>query len=89
MTILFGLALSIMTIAVIAYPLFFHRVTDFISNQQGTQDFNEQDALLSALSELEEDYKLDRLSEADFQRLKLHFQRRYLDAKKSAEKKES
>ena len=68
---------------VIAYPLFFQKITRYLSESDISTDFNEQDALLSALSDLEEEYQLGRLSEPDYQRLKLHFQRRYLHHKQS------
>ncbi len=74
---------------VIAYPLFFQKITRFTSEPDISTDFNEQEALLSALSDLEEEYQLGRLSEPDYQRLKLHFQRRYLQYKQSDLSKKS
>ena len=74
---------------VIAYPLFFQKITRYLSESDFSTDFNEQDALLSALSDLEEEYQLGRLSEPDYQRLKLHFQRRYLQYKQSDLSKKS
>ncbi len=83
MMITFIVLLLSVTIGVIAYPLFFQKVTPHLSEKQTSKDFNEQDALLSALSELEEEYQMGRLSEDDYKRLKLHFQRRYLKTKRS------
>ncbi len=81
MTIFLILLLTVITILVITYPLFFQKIVDYLSEQDTSSDFNEQNALLSALSDLEEEYQLGRLSEPDYERLKLHFQRRYLEYK--------
>lgn len=75
--------IALVTIAVIAYPLFFQKLTPFDLEEKSSADFNEKDALLAALTDLEEEYQLGRLSEKDYQHLKLHFQRRYLEHKKS------
>ncbi len=85
MTILFSIFLLIITIIVITYPLYFQKITKHISEETTSSSFNEQDALLSALTDLEEEFQLGRLSEADYQHLKLHFQKRYLHAKQIAE----
>lgn len=80
MILIFCILLFIITVAVIVYPLFFQKLTVY-KDTDTTKDFNEQDSLLSALSDLEEEFQLGRLSDADYQRLKLHFQRRYLQLK--------
>lgn len=81
--IIISLLIVAVTIVVIAYPLYFQKIVPFHSEEGTSLEFNEQDALLSALTDLEEEYHLGRLSEADYQRLKLHFQRRYLRHKQS------
>ena len=81
MTIALSLILFIITVLIIAYPLYFQEVIDYISGKETSSDFNEQDALLSALTDLEEEYQLGRLSDEDYHRLKLHFQRQYLHQK--------
>ena len=79
---LLSLLIIVVTIAVIAYPLFFQKLTPF-DLEDPAADFNEREALLSALADLEEEYQLGRLSEADYEHLKLQFQRRYLRHKQA------
>ena len=43
--------------------------------------FNEQESLLAALSELEDEYLLGKVSEEDFQHQKLLLNRKYLQQK--------
>ncbi|MBF0287725.1 MAG: hypothetical protein HQM14_07885 [SAR324 cluster bacterium] len=85
MALLFSIFLFIITVIVIIYPLYFQKITKHISEETISSSFNEQDSLLSAITELEEEFQLGRLSDADYQHLKLHFQKRYLHAKQIAE----
>ena len=89
MTIAFSLILLVVTVGVIVYPLYFQEVSDYISGEESATGFNEQDALLSALTDLEEEYQLGRLSQEEYLRLKLHFQRLYLHHKQSDSPKNS
>ncbi|MBF0279212.1 MAG: hypothetical protein HQM13_15550 [SAR324 cluster bacterium] len=89
MIIVLSLLLFIATVLVIAYPLYFQKVSEYISGNENSSDFNEQDSLLSALTDLEEEYQLGRISNEDYQRLKLHFQRKYLHQKKPGSSKNS
>ncbi len=78
MTLLAALVLSVVTIAIIAYPLFFSGLQNYLLRQEQTE-FNEAESLLAALSELEDDYQLGRLGKKDYQQQKLLLQRRYLE----------
>lgn len=82
MSLIFAIVLCFLIIAAIAYPLFVSEIRDYESSKLASGDFNEPDALLSAIGELETDYELGRLSNADYERLKLQFQRQYLQEKK-------
>ena len=79
---LFSLLLVVVTLIVVAYPLFFQKITPF-ELEDTSLDFNEKEALLAALTDLEEEYQLGRLSDEDYQHLKRHFQRRYLRQKQA------
>jgi len=89
MTIALSLLLFVITVSIIAYPLYFQELRDYISEKENSSDFNEQDALLLALTDLEEEYQLGRLSEEDYHQLKLHFQRQYLHQKQPSSAKKS
>ncbi len=89
MTIALSLLLFAITVSIIAYPLYFQELKDYLSGKETSSDFNEQDALLLALTDLEEDYQLGRLSEEDYHQLKLHFQRQYLHQKQPSSSKKS
>ena len=72
--------LIVISVGIIVYPLFFKSLEEHIQSVS-TEDVSQKDSLLSALSELEEDYQLGKISKEDFQRLQLHFQRQYLKEK--------
>ncbi len=78
MTLLAALVLSVVTVAIIAYPLFFSGLQRYLLRQEKTE-FNEAESLLAALSELEDDYQIGRLGKKDYQQQKILLQRRYLE----------
>lgn len=80
MILLFCIALFLITVTVIAFPLFFQKLTPHREGKSSA-DFDEQDSLLTALSDLEEEFQLGRVSNKDYERMKLHFQRKYLELK--------
>ena len=89
MILIVGIVLSIITLGVITYPLFFDKIQAYRLSENPTLDYNESDSLLAALHELEEDHQLGRISSSDYERLKLHFQHRYLKLKQSQPQREA
>ena len=78
--------LFILTIGVVTFPLFFSRIQRHeLQRDQVTPDTSESDALLSALSELEDDFQLGRLNKDEYQRQKIRLQRQYLKLKETPE----
>ena len=65
--------------AVVAFPLMFETVEAYGAGEVLPDDFDERDALLDALSELEHDYKSGKLSQAVFETQQAHLQRGYLE----------
>ena len=78
--------LFILTIGVVTFPLFFSRIQRHeLQRDQTTPDTSESDALLSALSELEDDFQLGRLNKDEYQQQKIRLQRQYLKLKETPE----
>ena len=78
--------LFILTIGVVTFPLFFSRIQRHeLQRDQAIPDTSESDALLSALSELEEDFQLGRLNKDEYQQQKIRLQRQYLKLKETPE----
>ena len=83
MILVVGVVLSLITLGIITYPLFFDKIQLYRLSENPTLDYNEADSLLLALQELEEDHQLGRVSSSDYERLKLHFQHHYLKIKRT------
>ncbi|HCV85764.1 MAG TPA: hypothetical protein DGB85_04120 [Deltaproteobacteria bacterium] len=78
--------LSILTILVVTFPLFFSRIQRHeLQKAKAKLDTSESDALLSALSELEDDFQLGRLNKNEYQQQKIRLQRQYLKLKETSE----
>ena len=78
--------LFILTIGVVTFPLFFSRIQRHeLQRDQAIPDTSESDALLSALSELEDDFQLGRLNKDEYQQQKIRLQRQYLKLKETSE----
>ena len=78
--------LFILTIWVVTFPLFFSRIQRHeLQKDLATLDTSESDALLSALSELEDDFQLGRLNKDEYQQQKIRLQRQYLKLKETPE----
>ena len=78
--------LFILTIGVVTFPLFFSRIQRHeLQKDPATLDTSESDALLSALSELEDDFQLERLNKDEYQQQKIRLQRQYLKLKETSE----
>ncbi|MBL4823798.1 MAG: hypothetical protein JKY07_00880 [SAR324 cluster bacterium] len=72
------------SVAAIAYPLFRGKLELYELPGISSQDFSKADSWLSALSDLEDDLVLGRISKTDFQQQKLFLQRGYLDWQKES-----
>jgi hypothetical protein len=78
--------LFILTIGVVTFPLFFSRIQQHeLQKAEADLDTSESDALLSALSELEDDFQLGRLNKDEYQQQKIRLQRQYLKLKETPE----
>ena len=76
---------------IVGYPLFFERLRFFHVpeiNPENDQEylFDEQESLLTALSELEDEYLLGKVSKEDYKQQKLLLNRKYLQQKTLAAK---
>ena len=65
------------SVAAITYPLFCSKLQRY-EIPGNAQDYSQADSWLSALSDLEDDYVLGRISNQDYQKQKLFLQRGYL-----------
>ena len=86
MNVYLTVLLFVLTIAVVTFPLFFSRIQRHeLQRDQAIPDTSESDALLSALSELEDDFQLGRLNKDEYQQQKIRLQRQYLKLKETPE----
>ena len=67
------------SVSVIAYPLFRTKLQSYELPGKNKHDFSQADSWLSALSDLEDDLTLKRMSKADYQHQKIFLQRGYLE----------
>lgn len=78
--------LFILTIGVVTFPLFFSQIQRHeLQKAEADLDTSESDALLSALSELEDDFQLGRVNKDEYQQQKIRLQRQYLKLKETPE----
>ena len=82
--------LIVITVSVIAitYPLFWSKLQCFELPGATGQDYSLADSYLSALSDLEDDYALGRISNPDYQQQKILLQRGYLNGQLQSGKTE-
>ena len=78
---IFILLIIVVCIATTAYPLFKGELQTY-KITTSDYDFAQEDSWLSALSDLEDDLDLERISECDYQKQKLFLQHGYLKCKK-------
>ena len=87
MIIFYSIALIILCVIFVGYPLFceilrpFH-LPDIETNSSKEDNFNEQESLLASLSELEDEYLIGKVSKEDYQHQKIFLNRKYLEMKK-------
>ena len=84
--IIFIVAISVATIA---FPLFWNKLQRYELPEVTTQDCSQADSWLSALSDLENDYALGRISNPDYQQQKIYLQRGYLELQQHSDKTEN
>ena len=70
--------LLLLAATIVAWPLFFHRVEPYRAEDEVSTPFSERDALLEALSELEQEYLAGKLGQGDYEAAKARYQRDYL-----------
>jgi len=73
--IIFIVAVSVATIA---FPLFWNKLQFYQLPENSTQDYSQSDSWLSALSDLEVDFSLGRMSKKEYHQQKVFLQRGYL-----------
>ncbi len=67
------------SVGVVAYPLFRTKLQNYVLPGTAMHDFSQADSWLSALSDLEDDLTLKRMSKSDYQQQKIFLQRGYLE----------
>ena len=67
------------SIVMITYPLFRSKIQKYEIPENYQLDTSKADFCLTALSDLEDDYALGRLSESDYNQQKIILQRNYLN----------
>jgi len=70
------------SVGAITYPLFRSKIQKYEIPENYQLDSSQADFFLTALSDLEEDYALWRLSESDYNQQKIFLQRHYLKLQK-------
>lgn len=76
--ILLSAAVMLVAAGVVAWPLVRDRVEPYLSGRPMGARYSERTALLEALSELEQEYRAGKLSEADYRHTSERLQRDYL-----------
>ena len=79
---IFVVIVILSSVVVITYPLFRSRIQKFVIPENSQLDSSQADFYLNALSDLEDDYVLGRLSESDYNQQKIFIQRKYLKLQK-------
>ena len=74
----FILIVILVSVVAITYPLFWSKLQFYQLPENSTQDYSQSDSWLSALSDLEVDFSLGRMSRKEYQQQKYFLQRGYL-----------
>ncbi len=81
-TLLICLGFSIIiTLIVVFKPLFRDELQGYFSSDIESHEFDESLSILEAISELETDFKMGKISKQDFETISIEYQRRYLNSK--------
>ena len=86
MILTFILTVVVVSVVAITYPLFWCELRCYELPGVAGQDYSLADSRLSALSDLEEDYALGRISNPDYLRQKLLLQHDYLELQVQSDK---
>ena len=78
----FAVIVILGAVGVITYPLFRSKILKYEILEIYQLDTSQADFCLTALSDLEDDYALGRLSESDYNYQKIFLQRNYLKLQK-------
>lgn len=78
----FILLIIILSASAISYPLFWNNLQNYKIQLNENNDLSHADSLLSALSDLEEDFLFGKISNDEYKEQKIFLQRSYLDLKK-------
>ena len=70
------------SVGVITYPLFRSKIQKYEIPENSQLDFSQADFCLTALSDLEDDFALGRLSDSDYDQQKIFLQKNYLKLQK-------
>ena len=79
---IFAVIVILGSVGVITYPLFRSKIQKYEIPENYQLDTSQADFCLTALSDLEDDYALGRLSESDYNYQKIFLQRNYLKLQK-------
>ena len=74
----FAVIVILGSVGVITYPLFRSKTQKYEIPENYQLDTSQADFCLTALSDLEDDYTLGRLSESDYNQQKIFLQKNYL-----------
>ena len=74
----FAVIVILGSVGVITYPMFRSKIQKYEILENYQLDTSQADFFLTALSDLEDDYALGRLSESDYNQQKIFLQRNYL-----------
>ena len=74
----FAVVVILGSVGVTTYPLFKSKIKKYEIPENYQLDTSQADFCLTALSDLEDDYALGRLSESDYDHQKIFLQRNYL-----------
>ena len=75
----FAVIVILGSVGVITYPMFRSKIQKYEIPEDYQLDTSQADFYLTALSDLEDDYALGRLSESDYNQQKIILQRNYLN----------
>ncbi len=76
---LFGVVVLVVVAVIVSYPLVFHRLEPYAHPDVPEEPFNERDALLDALGDLESSHRAGKLSDADYATQKARLELRYIE----------
>ena len=79
---IFAVIVILGSVGVITYPLFRSKIQKYEIPENYQLDTSQANFWLTALSDLEDDYALGRLSELDYNQQKIFLQRNYLKLQK-------